>query len=109
MESKHVPSIVIRPLERHTTTVLSFSVTGVGNVPAQYSGKPFRPDIIVIKIQDGAWTRVEISGPRVLKDNRPGRDRCRKSWYMQRELDTDAPEWVKDALDHVSKAEGLAA
>jgi hypothetical protein len=106
-ESENVPKIVATPLDRHTTTVLSFAVTGAAPVPAQYSGKPFRPEIIVIKIQDGNWTKVEITGPRVLKDNRPGKDWAHKAWFMQRDLDTDAPAWVKDALDYVRQTEGV--
>lgn len=104
-ESKSVPSVVVRNQDRSVVITRSFTIEGARDMPAPYSGKPFRPDVIVIKLQDHKVHTVEVSGPRVLIGDRPGRNRARKSWYMQSDLDRDAPEWVKDTVATVLRME----
>jgi hypothetical protein len=106
-ESSNVPKITIRNRDRSVTIVCSFAVEGAPDMPAQYSGKAFRPDFITIKLQDWRFHGVSVTGPRVLAGDRLGQARARKHWYTERDLNADAPAWVKDALDHVRMSEGV--
>jgi hypothetical protein len=104
-ESKHVPSILVRPMGRSLVVTVSFSVAGAPNMPAQYSGKPFRPESITVKIQDTQWTLVNVVGRRVLLSGGLGAS-ARKAWYGPTDLEKDAPAWVKDTLAEVLRTEG---
>lgn len=104
-DSKHVPSVIVRNRDRSAVITRSFTVEGADSMPAQYSGKPFQPDVIIVKLQDGAVTQVSVSGPRGLTSAQQMRTRARKSWYTSMDIDRDAPEWVKDTVATVLRME----
>lgn len=106
MESKNVPSVTMRARDRSVVITRSFTVQGAADMPAQYSGKPFHPDMIVVKLQDGQLNKVSVSGPRRLSKGFLGMmDRVRKEWWSQADLERDAPEWVRDCLATVLRME----
>lgn len=105
-ESRNAPKVIVKPRDRVVETTLSFAVSGAPNIPAQHSGKPLRPEVMVIKLQDGDFHHVRVTGPRIGSADRFGHARARKAWYSITELERDAPVWVRDAVTKVLQQEG---
>lgn len=91
--------------DRSVVITRSFTVQNAPNLPAQYSGKPFRPQVIVVKLQDGQLSRVGVSGQRVLAHERLDPTIARKDWWSLADLEKDAPAWVQQCVATVLRME----
>jgi hypothetical protein len=106
-ESSNVPRIIIRNRDRTAVVTRTFTVEGAPVAAAQYSGKPFSPDMVTVVLQDGALHHVTIRGQRILAGGKSaGQDGARRAWYSIGELKRDAPLWVQDAVSEVLRMEG---
>jgi hypothetical protein len=103
-ESKNTPHFKLRDTGRTMEITRVFSVEGAPDMAAQYSGKPFQPDWLTVKLTDGDLFKAECSGQRVLMRDRLSTARARRSWFGAIELD-GAPVWVKVAVATVMQQE----
>lgn len=105
-ESRNVPRVTVRDTLRSAEVTRAFAIDGAPNLAAQFSDKPFRPEQLTIKLQDGTFHHVVVTGRRVLSRGVLGQNRGRKAWYSVRELEESGPAWVKDAVVTVLQQEG---
>jgi hypothetical protein len=71
-----------------------------------YTGKKIQPFAATAewKLRDGAWTlyRVSVSGMVLKADGSAGKTNTHREAYRYDEWSSDAPQWLKDAVEHAA-------
>lgn len=96
-----------------TERIISLDVTGAEPMKraAQYHRSKevqFLPDHVSVRVSNGEFGSVSISGPVLKKDGTPGQARRdSESWYSEVSFRMQAPEWliqvVAEATDGVTE------
>jgi hypothetical protein len=87
-------SVEIVEVEHDVRHTFRIKVTGAPDMKVPYGTYVFAPTSVVFAYDGPGYAHVTVSGPRLLKDRKLGKETCSCAFYSL--TDPDMPDWVRE-------------